>query len=425
MSAASVISFLVCAAIVVSCFRKDADILSPFRIFGFVWSATIGLTDLKWSRFQTDWSGLSWVIVLLGPLSFIAGLFVLYVLNMGERHLSLAEMRERLRSTNVGEGRLFALTTIVFVLYALAYLLSFAIKGFLPLLSPGKGFVRTEWGVFGIGVLINSTPTIVFLTVLYHVVAGGQRRRKLILKLLTVISLVSYFLLLQRFQVVMGLIMSGTLVYYATNRLRLRVVLTSALAVVGFYFWISILRASALVHMIFYTTSRMKIPPQYALVTEPYMYLVMGSENLARSVERLDTFTYGFYTFDFLTALTGLKHWMTDYFHFVDTPFLVSGYNTYTAFWTFYRDFSLVGVTIVPLFLGACVGALYYRLRQGPTFRTLTAYSFVVFLMLFSFFIMPASFLWFFYNVCVLSVILAAVSGPVKAGIPRGSHANA
>jgi hypothetical protein len=127
-------------------------------------------------------------------------------------------------------------------------------------------------------------------------------------------------------------------------------------------------------------------------------------------MNHIDQFTYGYYTFDFVTSLTGIKHWMQEYFNLEETPFLFSGYNTYTAFWTYYRDFGVFGLFSIGLLGGSGISALYYSMRKKPKFHTLAAYCIAVFVMLMSFFNSQIGFLWFLYDAIVLYLIVRSAS---------------
>ncbi|MEO8168137.1 MAG: hypothetical protein ABI623_07820, partial [bacterium] len=98
MSEVSIASLLFLVMIIFSCFRKGADIFSPGRVFGMVWTIAFGLTDLKLSGFQHDWNVESWLQVLLGPFSFLSGIFVVYVLSVNRVLLPISQMRTISRS---------------------------------------------------------------------------------------------------------------------------------------------------------------------------------------------------------------------------------------------------------------------------------------------------------------------------------------
>ena len=176
--------------------------------------------------------------------------------------------------------------------------------------------------------------------------------------------------------------------------------------VIGFFYWISSIRLSNVVATYLYTISKMKFPKKYAFFTEPYMYFVMNLENFARSVNKLDHHTYGYYTFDFVTAISGLKYWIYNYFNMNRFLYLESSYNTYTALWWFFIDFGVLGLALIPWLLGLSTGSLYYRMRSRPSLKNITAYGVMVFVMVISFFNFPFSFLWFEYNLLMMYLFL-------------------
>ncbi|HLE31498.1 MAG TPA: O-antigen polymerase [Bacteroidota bacterium] len=422
MNLVSIIFFLICAGIVLSCLKRGADVLSPARVFGFVWALSFGLAELKMSGLQHEWSTESWIILLLGPLSFLLGLFALYVMNLNSQLLSLDEIRSRCRLSRVDNNRLFGVTLVFFFLFVVAYAAIVLTGHEIPLLSSRPGLARAKFQMFGIGLLIHNLTEVGFFATLYFVLVGHEKGRKGILAFATIVCFLMYAITLQRFPLAVTALMMVTLVHYMTRHLRARVTAFYLGVGVVFLLAISRLRASAIFVYFVYVGSKMRIDPSFAWVTEPYMYFVMNLEMFARSVDRLEEFTYGYYTFDFVTALTGLKHWLSDYFGLVETPFLISGYNTYSAFWTYYRDFGVLGVFLISLIGGVVVGSLYYSLRQAPRLSTLSAYGVAVFLMALSVFNSQFGFLWFVYNVVLLFVTLRWIERPSGAAVQDGTE---
>jgi len=162
---------------------------------------------------------------------------------------------------------------------------------------------------------------------------------------------------------------------------------------------IATLRAGQILQTVLYKISLMKIHPDYAIFTEPYMYLVMNVENFVHAVSRLQGYTFGYFTFDWVFALIQLKYPIREYFSLAETPYLFSGYNTYTLFWTLYRDFGVLGISLLPLLGGLFVGSVYYAMRRNPTLELVSFYSIIVFVMGLSFFLSPLGSLWFVYIV--------------------------
>jgi oligosaccharide repeat unit polymerase len=405
MSTISLGCFGICTLIVLSAFRSGADALSPGRVFGFVWSLAVGLADLKFSSLQRVWATESWMLLLTGVSAFLVGTYITYVLNIEKKLVPISSMRLLIHGERVREERLFRLVSASVAVYAVSYLVIYLAKGFLPIFAVGQ-YSRVDFYVFGFGVLINITSCIVFFTLLYLLLVQGNRTRKAILAFLAIFSLGTYFLLLQRFQVIMAVVICFTLLYYATHLIRPRTMLLFTVIVVAFFYWILSLRLGHLAMTFTYVVSQMRFPVEFAALTEPYMYMVMNLENFAHAVTQVESHTWGYFTFDFLTALSGLKYWIIEYSGLNRMPFLTSGYNTYTALFWFYSDFGVPGLALFPFLLGFGTGTLYYKMRSRPTIKNVTAYGVLVFVMVISFFNFPISFLWFELNVLILYLFL-------------------
>ena len=414
MSLTTGICFTICLALIASASRRSADVFSPGRLFVFIWALVIGLTELKFSRFQHMWTADVWLQVLLGPIAFATGIYIIFVLNLRTPLRTPDEIRREWYTRAVRENRLYWLVVVLFLLYIFAFGVILFIKHVTPpLFSPRPDVARLEFTMFGIGLFLHNVAPIMFLSAVYGVAVPGHRARKWILAGLSVVASITYFTLLQRFQLMMGAAMIVVLVYYATKHLRWTTVFPYALGAVGLFYWVSTLRSAMQFFVLYlYRESKMTMPVAYAWITEPYMYVVMNVENLARGIGRLQQHTFGYYSLNYLFSISGLKHWVEEYFALDDTPFLVSGYNTYTSFWVYYRDFGIVGLALFPLLTGLAVGIIYYAMRQKPTLPLLCLYSLCVFLMLFSFFNNPLTLLWFVYSLAVTVVAFRVTQQP-------------
>jgi oligosaccharide repeat unit polymerase len=406
MSWISWICFGICSGIILSIFRREADPLSPARVFGFIWSLSIGLTDLKLSGFQHTWDLDSWILLLIAVMSFLVGTFIAYVLNLKRKLVPIPAMRKLLKQEDVHETRLFWLIILGVIIYSVSYLINFLVKGWLPIFTLGTSLTRVDFNVTGLTFLIDSVSFISFFILLYYLKIEGKRSRKIFLTIMLLIVVGSFLLIVSRYHIILIFIICIPLFYYATHYIRLRTVLTLFLSVTAFFYWISSIRFSHVVATFLYSASKMKFPKDYAMLTEPYMYSVMNLENFARSVNQLDYHTYGYYTFDFITAIAGLKYWIYNYFNMDRTPYITSSYNTYTAFWWFFIDFGVIGLALIPWVLGFSTGLLYYRMRKSPSIKNVTAYGVMVFVMFISYFNFPLSFLWFEFNLLVMYLFL-------------------
>ncbi len=417
MDVVALLSFCCCLIIAGSCFLKRANIFSPARVFLFVWCLAIGLAELKLSNFQHEWSVENWLTVLTGPAAFLCGTLFVASKNVGMRVLSPDKIRESWSGEMINTARLYRIIVMLFILFIVGYA-SIVLSGKqIPIFSNRSGEARLQFQMFGVGLFLHNVVFIVFFTAVYFLLEKGGTSRKFVLVALSLLSVALYALTLQRFQIMMAVILTLMFMYYTTRVLRLSRVIMFGCAIVAFFYLISTVRGGQFYIMYLYVTSQMKYSPQYAIFTEPYMYFAMNVENFAHAASRLTEFTYGFFTFDFIEALTGVKHWVSTYFSLVETPYLVSGYNTYSAFWTYYRDFGMIGLLIFPFAFGLLVSAMYYKMVRNPSIQTIAVYCLCIFTVLFSFFHNLVSFLWYEYNIAGMYLIFRLISfGPRPAG---------
>jgi oligosaccharide repeat unit polymerase len=389
--------------------KKDADILSPARVFSFIWCIVFALANLKLSKLQFNWTPTQWTYALMGPLSFLIGIFVIYILYADSKLQTKEEMREMFKMIKVKDTILFYLIIIAFITYIGGYFVIYLVKGYLPIFTSNAAAARIDYFIFGVGLLIHHMPIIVFFTIVYHLFVKGHIGKKWILKLIGIITTLTYLFLLQRYQLIMISVMVFTLLYYTSRYIRFKTMVLFLILGVLVIYSVASLRSGKIIQLVLYKTSLMKFSPEYAIFTEPYMYMVMSIENFVHSVSKLDSYTFGCYTFDWFFALIQLKYPIKGYFGLVDTPYLFSGYNTYTLFWTLYRDFGVFGISLVPFIGGLVVGSIYYRMRRSPTIELVSFYSIIVFVMVLSFFLSPLGFLWFVYIVAWMVLILKLV----------------
>jgi oligosaccharide repeat unit polymerase len=404
----------VCFVIIISTLRKGADIFSPARVFGLIWFLAIGLADLKFSKFQTDWSFYGWLVVLLSVMSFLIGIFVVYVINIDKELISIADIRKKAHNFSLDAGFAYKLIVFLFLLYSLSYIINTIATGFIPMFSGHPAESRTDWGIFGFGLLTHMAPSILFFVVQLFLFSKPSIGIKINLMFISITTFSTYFFLLQRFDLVLFLVISIVLLYYGSNKLRFKNTLFIGMGFIGLMYLVTTIRMSNYFAGYLYVFARMKFSPKYAIFTEPYMYITMNLENIARVSPKLDSHTYGYFTFNFITSLTGIKHLIKEYAHIGDAPFLTSSYNTYSMFFDFYRDFGIAGIIIIPFVFGAIISSIYYWMRKNPNINTISLYAVMVFIMVFSFFINAPGQLHFFFNTCLIYLITRLVMNDNK-----------
>lgn len=402
MSLISGISFLLLFLIILYSLKQGTDTFSPSKVFLIIWTTAIGLADLKFSRLQHEWSTYGWIMLLISISSFLLGFYIIYVISFGKEILSITEIRKIIRSQEIDERKFFKIITIIFIVYAVSYLLNTLIEGYIPLFYFRPSESRVFWGVFGLGLLVHAVSTLMLLIIQYFILVDNQPRKKIILFIFLFVTFVTYFFLLQRFDLMFGLIMIFVFTYYSSNFFRPRNTFIMFAILFGLVFGVQFIRFSKFVTNFLYYYSEMKFSIKYAIFTEPYMYISMNLENFARAVTRLENHSFGYYTFNFIMSLSGLKHVLSEYANLVERPFLNSDYNTYTMFWDFYRDFGIPGIAIIPLILGMGISHIYHKMRSDPNIVTLSLYAISVFILFISFFLNALGLLHFIFNVVLI-----------------------
>ncbi len=412
IGAVSIVCFLVLLFLILSFFRSGTDVLAPGRLFLIVWTTSIGLADLKLSRHQIDWSFYSWFALFLPIISTLVGIFAIYVLNFSRSYITINEIRNKFTHSNINGNRLFRIILLMVVLYFVSFSITYMIRGFLPIFTKMPEIARTKWGVFGYGVFVLSIPTIVYLSLIYLFLTKQKKTKKLFILIITLFTAITYSTLLQRFYLLMPIIISLILFYYITHKLRPKNVLIILIIFFFIFYGISSIRLSRYAINILYYLSNMKYSIDYAIFTEPYMYISMNLENFANGVDKLNVYAYGFFTFDFLLFATRLKPLILEYIKIPDFPHIITpAYNTYTMFFIYYRDFGLVGLFFLPFILGTVVSSFYYRMRRNPNINTITIYALCVVVVIFSFFIPIVHWIHFVFNIILLYSTTRMITG--------------
>jgi len=201
MPVVSTISFLLGLGFLASGLRRNADALAPSRVFGVIWSFAFAVTNLKFSGLQHVWPAEVWIQVIAGPLSFLAGLYVVAATTVNDPLLSIEDVRTRWHEHVVDTQKLFRAIMVLAALYAIGYLIIFSLAGEIPLFSAHPGRVTRRFTLFGVGLFLHHVAPIVILVVLYHVVRPGKAASKWLLKAIAAIAVISYSIILARFQI--------------------------------------------------------------------------------------------------------------------------------------------------------------------------------------------------------------------------------
>lgn len=410
MTLASFISFSVFAFVTLISLRRGTDVFSPARLVTLIWTMAIGLTDLKLSRFQLVWSSFSWIMLLVAISSMLVGTFIVYVINFQNKFPTLVITRSQFVDRDLNTGLLFKVIIFLFLSYIISFVVTSLVEGYIPLFTFAPDATRAKWGIFGFGLFIQVVPSLIYFIMLYFIIANKQNGHKVFISLLLLVTFASYLLILQRFYLVYSALLTIVFLFYSSKKINLKNLIVVLLILFTIVYGISAIRTSRYLINIIHYISAMKYSSKYAFFTEPYMYVVMNLENFAAGVNKLEVFDYGYNSFDFILALSGLKHWIFEYANIQEFPFIITtSFNTYTMFFAYYKDFGVLGLFFIPLSLGMLMSMLYYRMRREPSISNISLYGIFVFVILFSFFIPILSWLHFIFNLILITVITKLV----------------
>jgi oligosaccharide repeat unit polymerase len=393
------IIFLSLFLIILFSFFVGRDLFSPAKLFGLVWCFVLMLAEFKFSALQHNWSWVSWMLMLLGPLFFLLAVFIVYVFNCTKRLPAVFQSQIDIQEAPILEKKFLIFTGTLFLLYVIGYVVNTITTGYIPMFASKPSESRTEWGSFGFGLLIFCAPVILFLVTEYIMLFKKNKSVILILIMIFFITLVSYIFLIQRYNLVMWICMSLVLIYYTRKKLLIKVLISGSVFMFVIANIINSFRFARYIEHYLYFNSKMKFSPDYAIFTEPYMYIVMGLENFARAIEKLEYHTWGYFTFKPYLSLTGMKRFINSVIGVEETPFLISGYNTFPFHWYYYYDYGILGVIVGSFMLGFITALIYWRMKYNPSLENISLYSICVFVMLMSFYLNPLTMLNFIFVV--------------------------
>jgi oligosaccharide repeat unit polymerase len=324
---------------------------------------------------------------------------------MYSRKFSVDQIRKKIKSQIVQENRLF----LSIVILVFAYIVSLSVEvisfGNFPLFDASPDRARIEFGLFGIHLFVGAMPLILLLIIEYFLFVKNYLVKKIILVLFFAIVFGSYFFLLVRFSYVVFICTSICVVYYTSKLLNIKN--TTIVTIIFFFLFAYLLefREAKYAEHFIYIISDLKFSETYAAFAGPYMYIAMNLENLANVIVKLDYFTFGYYTFDFLFALTGLKHWLANYYGLIERIYSTGGFNTYPFFYPYYRDFGLLGITIGTFLLGALINTVYIWMKYTASIHAIILYACLNFVLLISFFTNPLTMLNYIFMISMLLII--------------------
>ena len=335
-------------------------------------------------------------------IAFSSGNLIANTVLISHRLYRLESIRSNFRMKKFNLSKLLVFLIGLFIIYLSAWTLEIILYGEIPIFSLQPDKARSEFGVFGIHLIVNLFPSILFLCIEYFVLQTTQTKHKIFVWAIFIITFFSYFFLLQRLNYFFWGTLTFTFLYYSSNSLNLKKIITGLIILIIIMWGINSIRVAQYATQYLYVISKMKYSSDYASLTGPYMYIVMNMENFANGVNRLQQHSYGILSGDWFVALIGIKSWLAEYFNVDYRKFVYSSYNTYPIFWNFYYDFGLIGVVISSLVLGYLSSLFYFLFRITMRLKYMVMYGIILFGIVMSFFTNIFTSLNFIVNILLL-----------------------
>ena len=338
-------------------YRKTKNIIHLRALFSLFWIGGQGLSCLKLSHLQTDWSLMTWICLALAYAGFWAVFEILTAL-FGTTRESYGR-----RSFSCNSIPLFHIICGLTAISLAAFVLEAVKLGYVPLFLKGVPHAYSEFHLTGVHYITVSCVLVPSLAVLFfHTERGrGSERRMVIALILSGIALMIPILCVSRFQFVFAVLLAA-FTYISLQRTFHPIYLLGLLAVlIPVYLVLTVARS----HDVAYLNGifEMKYEKMPIFITQPYMYIANNYDNFNCLVEALPEHSLGLKSLFPLWALTGLKFFFPQLIQF---PIYVNKkeLTTLTMFYDAYYDFGWIGVLFLSCLLGAVAYFLTEKLRE-------------------------------------------------------------
>ena len=280
-------------------YRKTKNIIHLRALFSLFWIGGQGLSCLKLSHLQTDWSLMTWICLALAYAGFWAVFEILTALFGTTR-----ESYGRRRSFSCNSIPLFHIICGLTAISLAAFVLEAVKLGYVPLFLKGVPHAYSEFHLTGVHYITVSWVLVPSLAVLFfHTERGrGSERRMVIALILSGIALMIPILCVSRFQFVFAVLLAA-FTYISLQRTFHPIYLLGLLAVlIPVYLVLTVARS----HDVAYLNGifEMKYEKMPIFITQPYMYIANNYDNFNCLVEALPEHSLGLKSLFPLWALT-------------------------------------------------------------------------------------------------------------------------
>ena len=344
----------------ISDYRKSGSLIHLRGIFSLAWVGGQGISCLKLSRLQEQWSVMTWLCFLAAFAGFYLTFEYLTWRYPGRR----GPRREgpRWNYFRDAEGRIFISMAVILTVSVLCFILEAAVLGYVPFFLRGVPHAYSEFHITGVHYFTVSCVLVPALSVIYLYSNQGRSPGKCRAVLaMDVVAVLIPILCVSRFQLILGVALAVLTYMAMDSRVPAWYGLAAAAALVPFYIILTIARS----HDVEYLNGifEMKNAATPIFITQPYMYVANNYDNFNCLVENLAGHTFGLKMLFPLWALTGLKFLkpeLVNFQIFVNKEEL----TTLTLFYDAYYDFGIAGVLLFSCLLGALAWYLMGLLKK-------------------------------------------------------------
>ena len=343
--------FLVLSAIglYVREYRREKNLVALRGLFCLSFVGGQGLSCLKLSRLQTDWSAWTWLCFLLA----VVGFWVAY--EFTGKCVREREMREP--KTFASARRILVSMIAITGLSVAAFAFEAVKLGFIPMFSYGVPHAYSTFHVSGVHYFTVSCVLVPSLFVLWLSALRGHFPKKewALAIICIVVSVMIPLLCVSRFQLILAVGMAVFTFIAQKGTIRARYLVGIVCLMIPAYLGLTVLRS----HSVSYLNGifEMKNAATPIFVTQPYMYIANNYDNFNCLVEQLPAHTHGLRLLFPVWALSGLKFLRPE---LVSFPIYVTKeeLTTVTLIYDAYYDFGAIGVLGFCAVLGAACALL-------------------------------------------------------------------
>lgn len=358
------------------------DFFSPMTVYCFSQCITLAIAYLQLDKAMSDFKPLTWMVWILGFLSFCTGCGLAKLLAKS-KHLP-TRVAAAIPPKNYNWNLHVLFSFVPFFIFLLGVYGVITVAGNLLVFTdnPARWMDKSvNYGYYAL--FVSSGPLVVLLFGVasfssFNKCVAARRVAKLMVLVTIVLNLMAYPNRTGLFFNLGFLLIFINFLYKKISPVAIMLVLVAAISA---FIGISNLRNQ-------YGGGTAEGKAMNVVVKLPYMYVANNYWNLDYAVNsptdrEIHPFTYGIDFFSGVLEYARISNSFKTSLGW-DTPFndriqKVNGFNTVNYLWDVYKDFRLFGVFLLPFLCGLALSVLYLRMCKPFTPRQVTLYTYFVY----------------------------------------------